>query len=246
LDEELKKEIEELKKEEEKKKEEASEEEKSQEDLSKESKKEPAEKAEEEDFKKSHFRKGFKSLNFYLKLFGIILALLGIIAGVFVLNKLLSKTDPKIVKEQITQTKKENASLKDKYSLKNKEEKITKEKEGASVVKLPISKEKEKNKKKYYYTVTIFPLIIPISEKNFLKVEITLFYSNYQETVLCRKKLLLYKEFFYTFLKKVPPDVWYDSNKIEKISEEAIKSLRRTDIRPIPAKIRLDGAILKA
>ena len=240
MDEELKKEIEELKKEEEKKKEEASDEEKSQEDLSEEPKKEPTKKVEEEDLKEPRFKKRFKSLNFYLKLFGIILAFLGIVAGIFVLNKLLSKTNSKLIKKQIKQTKETDSSLK------KKEVKIYTEKEGVSVVKLPTSKGKEKNKKTYYYRVSIFPFIMPISEKSFLKVEVTLFYSNYQETVLCRKNLFWYKEFFYTFLKNVPSDVWYDSNKIEKISEEAIRSLRKANITPIPVKIRIDGAILKA
>ena len=64
--------------------------------------------------------------------------------------------------------------------------------------------------------------------------------------MLCRKKLFWYKEFFYTFLKKVPSDVWYDRNKLEKISEEAIRSLKRVNITPIPVKVRIDGAILKA
>jgi len=240
LDEELKKEIEELKKED-KKKEEVSDEEKNQEDLSHESKKEVPKK--EQGVKKSFFKTQFKSLNFYLKLCGIIFAFLGIVVGVLVLNNFLSKTNLKLVKKQATQTKETELSLK------NEEEKIYPEKEVISVVNLPTSKEeenKEEENKKKYYTVTIFPLIVPISEKVFLKVQVTLFYFNYQDIVLCQKHLFWYKEFFYTFLKKVPSDVWYDSNKIKEISEKALVSLKKSNITPVPAKIKIDGAILKA
>ncbi len=234
MDEEVKKEIEELKKEENGniKQEERESAEELVEDLAKE---EERSKEEIEVESAAKFRV-FKTKFFYLKILGIVLSILGIIAGIVYLKFMFTpkQTNIKKSKETIQKTFKKETQENKKQSSKSL---ITKK-----VIHSVFKKEKEL----FGYKATLSNFLIPLSDKEFLKVEITVFFPNHENVKIFKHNTLVYRKFFYFFLKKVPSSVWYDDKKLEELSREAVKEMKLQNIKPVPIKVRFDGAILKA
>ena len=227
MDEDIKKEIEELKKEEETQDSQEDEKE-SPEELAEELGKEEEQGEEPE----SPGAPPSSKKIFYLKILGIVLALLGIIGGIFFLKSMFTKKKP-IVKHS-------------KLKIAEKIAKKEKTAEKPLLVKKPFSISTKGNYEAFAYKTSLSNFLIPLSEKEFLKVDITIFFSKYEEIREFRKRELFYREFFYNFLKRVSPSVWYDTHRLELISKKAIEELKKENITPVPLKVRFDGAILKA
>ncbi len=227
MDEEIKKEIEELKKEE------AGiskgEKEESAEELVEELSKEEEDSQEQIDKVSKEKPETRKSKIFYLKILGIILAILGIVGGLIFLKFIFSKKQP------IEEKRKTKVEVK-----------VKKEKKIPSPLVIKKKIHSIAKKEPFAYKTDLSNFLIPLSEKEFLKVEITIFFPKYEDVKIFKQNILIYRNFFYSFLKKVPSSVWYDNSKLEEIANKAVKELKAQGIKPIPIKIRFDGAILKA
>jgi hypothetical protein len=169
-----------------------------------------------------------------LKIFGIVLASLGIITGAFFLKHMLG---PKTNKLPIKQFK--ASSERDLFEKKQLEGKL-------SLAKKSLKSPKKGPFEAFAYKTNLSNFLIPLSDKEFLKVEIIIFFSKYEQVKEFKERELIYRKFFYDFLKKVPPAVWYDARKLQSISEKAVQELKKERIVPLPLEIKFDGAILKA
>lgn len=96
------------------------------------------------------------------------------------------------------------------------------------------------------YKITFKNFLIPLSEKKFLKVEISLFFNKYSDIEEVVKKEVYYREFFYNYLKKYVSSKWLKKENLRKIEEKIKSELKKEKLFPIPIKIILEGALLKA
>jgi len=95
------------------------------------------------------------------------------------------------------------------------------------------------------YKITLKNFLIPLSEKKFLKVEISLFFNKYSDIEEVVKKEIYYREFFYNYLKKYASSEWLKNENLKKLEEEIKLELKKEKLFPMPVRIIFEGALLK-
>ena len=104
---------------------------------------------------------------------------------------------------------------------------------------------KEEKEVQYPYKLELKNFLIPIGLKEFLSLNVTLYFDNSTSAKELAEAELYFREKFYSYLKNVSPDIWKDTKEIEALEEKIKKEFEKENIKPLPQKIRLEGVILK-
>ena len=104
---------------------------------------------------------------------------------------------------------------------------------------------KEEKEVEYPYKLELKNFLIPLGLKEFLSLEVTLYFDNSTSAKEVTDAELNFREKLYSYLKNVSSDVWKDAKEVEVLEEKIKKELEKENIKPLPQKIRLEGVILK-
>jgi hypothetical protein len=98
---------------------------------------------------------------------------------------------------------------------------------------------------KYPYKLELKNFLIPLGLKEFLSLNVTLYFDNSTSAKELTDAELYFREKLYSYLKNVSPEVWKDAKEVEALEEKIKKELEKENIKPLPQKIKLEGVILK-
>ena len=104
---------------------------------------------------------------------------------------------------------------------------------------------KEEKKVEYPYKLELKNFLVPLGLKEFLSLNVTLYFDNSTSAKELADAELDFREKFYSYLKSVSPEVWKDAKEVEVLEEKIKKEFEKENIKPLPQRIRLEGIILK-
>ncbi|AEH23405.1 flagellar basal body-associated protein FliL [Thermodesulfobacterium geofontis OPF15] len=104
---------------------------------------------------------------------------------------------------------------------------------------------KEEKEVQYPYKLELKNFLIPFGLKEFLSLNVTLYFDNSTSAKELAEAELYFREKLYSYLKNVSPDIWKDAKEVEALEEKIKKEFEKENIKPLPQKIRLEGLILK-
>jgi hypothetical protein len=104
---------------------------------------------------------------------------------------------------------------------------------------------KEEKEVEYPYKLELKNFLIPLGLKEFLSLNIILYFDNNTSAKELTGAELNFREKLYSYLKNVSPDIWKDAKEVEVLEEKIKKELEKENIKPLPQKIKLEGVILK-
>jgi hypothetical protein len=104
---------------------------------------------------------------------------------------------------------------------------------------------KEEKEVQYPYKLELKNFLIPFGLKEFLSLNVILYFDNSTSAKELAEAELYFREKLYSYLKNVSPDIWKDAKEVEALEEKIKKEFEKENIKPLPQKIRLEGLILK-
>jgi len=104
---------------------------------------------------------------------------------------------------------------------------------------------KEEKEVKYPYKLELKNFLIPLSLKEFLNLNIILYFDNSTSTKELTEAELNFREKLYSYLKNISSDVWKNEKEVEFLEEKIKKELEKENVKPLPQRIKLEGVILK-
>lgn len=182
---------------------------------------------EEEEVSEEKIPKKFRTRDLFF-IFGSIFTIIFIIIGIWISLKLI-KGDF---------SKKENIN-----SLSEPEVLIPESTAFKKFSKIVILKDEKETD--YPYKLKIKNFLIPIDSKEFLKLNITLYFDQNTSTEELEEKEFDFRETLYSYFKNIPIDVWKDTKNISILKEKIKEKLKEKKIKPLPQEIKLEGVILK-
>uniref|UniRef100_A0A7V4JR62 Flagellar protein FliL n=1 Tax=Thermodesulfobacterium geofontis TaxID=1295609 RepID=A0A7V4JR62_9BACT len=104
---------------------------------------------------------------------------------------------------------------------------------------------KEEKEVEYPYKLELKNFLIPLGLKEFLSLNVTLYFDNSTSVKELADAEINFREKLYSYLKNVSPDIWKDTKEVEVLEEKIKKELEKENIKPLPQRIILEGVILK-
>jgi|YelNatPaOPRAMG01_1025707.scaffolds.fasta_scaffold23083_1 cell division protein FtsI/penicillin-binding protein 2 len=104
---------------------------------------------------------------------------------------------------------------------------------------------KEEKEVEYPYKLELKNFLVPLGLKEFLSLNVTLYFDNSTSAKELADAELDFREKLYSYLKSVSPEVWKDAKEVEVLEEKIKKEFEKENIKPLPQRIRLEGIILK-
>lgn len=102
-----------------------------------------------------------------------------------------------------------------------------------------------KKEEEYPYKLELKNFLIPLGLKEFLSLDVFLYFGNNTSLKEITEKELDFREILYSYLKTISADTWKNSKGIQILEEKIKEKLEKEKIKPLPQKIRLEGVILK-
>ena len=104
---------------------------------------------------------------------------------------------------------------------------------------------KDEEEADYPYKLKIKNFLIPIGFEEFLRLNITLYFDQNTSTEELEEKEFDFRKILYNYFKNTPIDVWKNTKNIYILEEKIKERLKEKKIKPLPQKIKLEGVILK-
>lgn len=195
-------------------------------DLREESKSEPS--------PQKSYRKSFK---FYLILFGIVMSLLGLFGGGLFIWKLLKGS-----KQEVSLDGKDSKNMvKDKEGVRDSNETPEVAKVESQKIEIPRSISGQEQALR----LKLPNFLISIDERNFVKMDVYLLYSDKDRYLEAQKREFELRAFLYGELRKVKGEFFRSEAKMKELEEALAKALRQRHPQFSPDRIELEGLILK-
>ncbi len=171
-----------------------------------------------------------KNIPFLLILSGLLILLL-LVSAFFVLYKLFQKKEiskplPQAPSKVAEQLKPEEKS------------KITPEEVNAT-------KSEQVSQKSYAYRLDLKNFLIPLNEQTFLKMDVFLYFERSEDYKKAQKINLSLRQFIFEEVKKENPLVWREEKALKRVEEDLKVKIQKEPLMLNPAKIELEGAILR-
>lgn len=176
----------------------------------------------------------------FLIIGGIFFLLLGIGLGLFFLWSLLKGPSPKEVSKVASETKRENRETPEGENRTEKESR-----ELIIVEKEKITPSKGEENKKYNYNLKLANFLFPLDEKNFLKVDVHLFFDSYDRFKKAQEREFELRNFFYQEFRRAEINVWRREDKLREYEERLKNLLIKEKLEVFPERLELEGIILK-
>lgn len=104
---------------------------------------------------------------------------------------------------------------------------------------------REEKEAEYPYKLELKNFLIPLGLKEFLNLNVTLYFDNSTSTKELTEAELDFREKLYSYLKNISSDIWKNEKEVELLGEKIKKELEKENVKPLPQKIKLEGVILK-
>ncbi len=98
----------------------------------------------------------------------------------------------------------------------------------------------------YPYKLELKNFLISVDNKNFLKLDVTLYFEKDSEFKGAVDNELLYRDFIFKFLEKIETKNWKNEVYVKDLEKRLIYEMRKKGITPLPQAVELDGVLLKA
>lgn len=176
---------------------------------------------------------------------GILVSLILLIVGVYTLlnllfyqKKTLSKNQNiKIgIEERLEETKKPQIS--------NQTKPETNTTFPFQRTELVLTKTEEKSVN-YPYKLELKNFIIPLGVKDFLNVDVIFYFDNQTNMKEIIESEILYREAVYYYFQKISTTVWLDPNKRKEVKEKLKTYIQEKKITPVPKEIDLEGVVFR-
>lgn len=105
---------------------------------------------------------------------------------------------------------------------------------------------REEKEIEYPYKLELKNFLIPLGLKEFLSLNVILYFDNSTSAKELTEAELDFREKLYGYLKGISPDTWKNEKEVELLEERIKRELERENIKPCPQKIKLEGLILKS
>ncbi|HAA84222.1 MAG: Flagellar basal body-associated protein FliL [Thermodesulfobacterium commune] len=116
--------------------------------------------------------------------------------------------------------------------------------ETSKVSKIIISQIEQKDT--YYpYKLEMKELLIPVGNKDYLNVDLVFYFDNSTTMKEIVNSEIVYREFIYEKLQKVPLSVWFDVNKKKELEENLKEEIKKKGLTPVPQKIEIEGVVFR-
>lgn len=103
----------------------------------------------------------------------------------------------------------------------------------------------EEKKEEFPYKLELKNFLIPLGVKEFLSLDVVLYFDNNTSTKELSENELGFREKLYSYFKNIPLDVWQNTEKVKQLEDKIKENLKKDNIKPVPQKVRIEGTILK-
>ncbi len=103
----------------------------------------------------------------------------------------------------------------------------------------------EEKQEEYPYKLELKNFLIPLGTKEFLSLDVVLYFDNNTSTKELSENELGFREKLYGYFKNIPLDVWRNTEKVKQLEDKIKENLKKDNMKPFPQKIRIEGTILK-
>ncbi|MEZ0344164.1 MAG: hypothetical protein ABWJ99_05120 [Caldimicrobium sp.] len=117
--------------------------------------------------------------------------------------------------------------------------------EELSKKKVLASKSLFKSEQKFPYRFELKNFLLPLNENTFLKCDIYLYFSSYEDLKIALKNELFLRRFFLEKLKKTPPLVWQNEKELLDYEKKILEDLKKTNNQLNPAEIEFEPLLLR-
>ncbi|MCS7150216.1 MAG: hypothetical protein N2Z40_05220 [Caldimicrobium sp.] len=104
---------------------------------------------------------------------------------------------------------------------------------------------KRVEEKKYNYYLKLSDFLFPLDERTFLKVDVLVYFENYEEYHKAQRREFELRRFFTHELKRLDKNVWKKEEQIKTLEERLKDNLNKGSFGFLSAKIVLEGVLLK-
>lgn len=185
---------------------------------------------EETEEEKRESPKEKKTISFLLILSGLIILLL-LVSAFFVLYKLFQKKEISKPLSQVPSKVAEQLPLEEKPKVIPKVLNVTESEQVAQ--------------KSYTYRLDLKNFLIPLDEQTFLKMDVYLYFERPEDYKKAQKINLSLRHFIFEEVKKEKPLVWREEKGLKRFEEDLKVKMEKEPLKLNPAKIELDGTILR-
>lgn len=102
-----------------------------------------------------------------------------------------------------------------------------------------------KTEENHFYKLELKNFLIPLDSRDFLNLDIFLYFDNSTSIKEITKKELDFRKILYNYFKNFSADKWENIKDIQILEEEVKKKLEKEHISPLPKKVKLEGILLK-
>lgn len=189
----------------------------------------------------------FERLNFIKSpwMLGVFVSIALLILGIYVLYKLLfyqEKVGSKEVSLQIA-SKEEPIEVKQNQTF-GEDRVKSNETHMLQKAETVISKSEQKLTN-YPYKLEFKNFVIPIGVKDFLNMDVVLYFDNQTTMKDIVNSEVLYKEAIYQYFQGVSSALWFDPNKRKELKEKLKEYIQNKKITPVPKEIELEVVIFR-
>lgn len=195
-------------------------------------------KAEEEQIPQKEPKK-FASRTFVFTLLGFFLLIL-LLGGLFTLYKIFfQKAIPS--KTSVEDQKREKIL----FSKTNQTGDFSNRTEDLPKKKVSISESFFKSEPKFPYRFELKNFLLPLNENTFLKCDVSLYFSSYEDLKIALKNELFLRKFFSEKLKKASPLIWQNEMELSNYEKKVLEELKKTNNQLNPAGIEFELLLLR-
>lgn len=189
----------------------------------------------------------FKKLNFIKSpwMLGVFASIVLLILGMFVLYKLLFYQGKATSKEMSLQI-----ALKEETKEVKQNQTLGEDRVKSNDTYLPPKAEtvitkSEQKLANYPYKLELKNFVIPIGVKDFLNMDVVLYFDNHTTMRDIANSEVLYKEAIYQYFQGVSSVMWFDPNKRKELKEKLKEYIQNKKINPTPREIELEVVIFR-
>ncbi len=96
-----------------------------------------------------------------------------------------------------------------------------------------------------YFKYKLEDFLVPLTSKVFLNTDVILYFPLSDSIKDIMKEKLVYRNIIYDYLKKTSPKQWFGIKQRKKIGRELLMLFKLKGVKPLPKKIEVNGIILK-
>lgn len=189
----------------------------------------------------------FEKLSFIKSpwMLGVLASIVFLLLGIFVLYKLLFYQEKVTSKEGSLQIVSKEETVEIKQNQTQSEDRLKFNDTYLPPKAETVISKSEERLANYPYKLEFKNFVIPIGVKDFLNMDVVLYFDNHTTMRDIANSEVLYKEAIYQYFQGVSSVMWFDPHKRKELKEKLKEYIQNKKITPTPREIELEVVIFR-